>query len=137
MYSSRWVLASTEAAAMSAKRPSPLTKQRHGISSVVRNRLPSIASSCGAGARRPAASDIASNEALRMLISSIRAGGTASTAQGDCFAFDHGAQPVAIALAHLLRVVEQRIVEIGRQDHRRGEDGAGQAAAPRLVASRF
>ena len=52
-------------------------------------------------------------------------------------AFDDGAQLVAVALAHLLRIVEQRIVEVGRQDDGGGEYRTGQTAASRFVAPRF
>ena len=55
--------------------------QRKGISSRVRNRLPSMARNAGAGSSRATASDIPSNEAFRILISSMRAADTASTAQ--------------------------------------------------------
>ena len=52
-------------------------------------------------------------------------------------AFDDRAEPVAVALAHLLRIVEQRIVKIGRQNHRRSEDCTGQTSPARLVAAGF
>ena len=52
-------------------------------------------------------------------------------------AFDDRPEPVAVALAHLLRIVEQRIVEIGRQNHGRCEDRTGQTPPARFVTAGF
>ena len=56
---------------------------------------------------------------------------------GHRLALDNGAQHFAVALGHLLRVVEERVVKIGRQNHRSGKDRPGQAATPRLIAPRL
>ena len=58
---------------------------------------------------------------------------------GPChgFAFDNHPKLLAVALGHLLRIVEQGIVEIGRQHHGRGKNRPGETPPPGLVASRF
>ena len=43
----------------------------------------------------------------------------------------------AVALGHLLRIVEQRIVKIRRKDHRRRKHRPGQTPPPGLVAPRL
>ena len=53
MYSSRWVFARTDAAAMSANFPSPLTMQAKGMPASGLKRLPSTARNCGPGIEPP------------------------------------------------------------------------------------
>ena len=52
-------------------------------------------------------------------------------------AFDDRPQQLAVAAGHLLGVVEQRVGEIGRKNHGRGENGPRQAAPSGFVASGF
>ena len=55
----------------------------------------------------------------------------------ECLTLDNLAQLVTPTLGHLLRVVEQRMVEIGRKDYRSGKYRACETAASRLIASRL
>ena len=50
-------------------------------------------------------------------------------------ALDDGAQLIALTLGHLLRVVEQRVKKVGRQNNRRRKDTARQASASRLITA--
>lgn len=69
-----------------------------------------------------------------MLISSIRAAGTASTAQATASRSMTSRSRSRLRSGHLLRIVEPLVVKIGRKDHRRSKDRPGQTAAPGLVA---
>lgn len=52
-------------------------------------------------------------------------------------AADNLAEEVSVFLTHLLRVVKQGVVEIGRQDNCGGKNRSGKASTPRLVAARL
>ena len=54
---------------------------------------------------------------------------------GHGFTLDDQAEPVPVPLGHLLRIVEQRVVKIGRKDHRSGEYRPGQTPPAGLVAT--
>lgn len=53
------------------------------------------------------------------------------------FAFDHDSQQFTVPGSHLFRIVEQRVVEAGRKNHRCGEYRSGQTATSGLVTARF
>ena len=56
---------------------------------------------------------------------------------GDRFGLDDGPQLLPRLLGHLLGVVQERVVEVRRQDHGGGVHRPGEGAAPGLVAPRF
>ena len=55
----------------------------------------------------------------------------------DGLTFDDGAQQVALPLGELLRIIEQRMRKVGRQDDGGRKDRPGQTTTPRLVTPRL
>ncbi len=63
--------------------------------------------------------------------------GSSGHGEGDGFFFNDGSEDLTIFFGDLFRVVQQGVMEIGWEDHRRGKDRSGIATSTGFIEAGF